>query len=176
MGVGLHLSYGLVPLLAAMTVTVVVRRHRLRLLPLVAVGLVAATAPFVAAGFRWWDGIAATRHWYAVGAASERPYVYFLGANLVAFAVMLGPGVVAALARRPPGDVVAFVGAGLAAVALADLSGFSKGEVERIWLPMMPWISLAVVGLVRRSPAVRRWLAGGVTLTIVLQIFVAWPW
>jgi hypothetical protein len=178
MAVGLHLSYGLAPLLVTMTVAVIFARRRWALLAAIAVGLAGATAPFVAAGFWWWDGLTATRHWYAVGAASERPYAYFVVANLVAFAVMIGPGVMAALARRPPTDVAAFVVAGIAAVVLADLSGLSKGEVERIWLPMMPWVSLAVVGLVRRSSMseVRRWLAGTVGLTLALQIFVAWPW
>ncbi len=178
MAIGLHLSYGLAPLFAAMVVVVVVGRRRWALLGAIAVGGAAATAPFVAAGFRWWDGLTATRHWYAVGAASERPYLYFLFANLVAFAVVLGPGVVASLATRPPPEVVGLVAAGVVAVVLADVSGLSKGEVERIWLPMLPWVSLAVVGLVRRSSGtqVKRWLAGSVASTLTLQILVAWPW
>ncbi len=178
MAAAVHLTYGVVPLLVALAVVVVSDGRSTRLLvPLVA-GAAAVSAPFAVAGFWWWEGLAATRHWYAVGAASERPYTYFLVANLVAFAVMLGPAVIAALARRVPGDIAALVGAGVAAVAVADLSGLSKGEVERIWLPMMPWVTLAVVGLVRRSSAVevRRWLAGGVTLTLGLQVLVAWPW
>jgi hypothetical protein len=178
MAVALHLTYGVLPLLVALTVTIVGGRRYWSLLIPVVCGLLGATAPFFAAGFRWWDGLAATRHWYAVGAASERPYAYFLVANLIAFALMLGPAVVAALSRRPPPDVVALVLAAIVAVVVADVSGLSKGEVERIWLPMMPWVSLAVVGLVRRSsPAdVRRWLAAGAGLTLTLQIFVAWPW
>jgi hypothetical protein len=43
---------------------------------------------------------------------------------------------------------------------------------------MLPWISLAAVGLVERSSAtdVKRWLAGSVAVTLTLQILVAWPW
>jgi hypothetical protein len=176
--IALHFTYGLIPLLASLTAVVVIRGRRPRLLVPVALGALAGTAPFLAAGFRWWEGLAATRHWYAVGAASERPYAYFLVANLVVFAVMIGPGAVAGLAGRPPADVAALVWAGVAAVLVADLSGLSKVEVERIWLPMMPWVSLAVVGLVRRSPParVRNYLAGAVGVTLVLQIVVAWPW
>ena len=58
-----------------------------------------------------------------------------------------------------------------------DFSGLSKGEVERIWLPFMPWISVAVIGLVRRWPRdASRWLAAQAGLTIVLQATIAWPW
>ena len=35
----------------------------------------------------------------------------------------------------------------LAVVALADLSGMSKAEVERIWLPFVPWAVLATAAL-----------------------------
>ena len=38
------------------------------------------------------------------------------------------------------------VGAALVAVAIADVSGLSKAEVERIWLPFMPWIAVATAG------------------------------
>jgi hypothetical protein len=175
---GLHLTYGLVPLLVTVGAVAVGRARRPGLLVPVAAGAAAVTVPFLAAGFRWWDGLSATRHWYAVGAAAERPYAFFVVANLIAFALMLGPAVVAALARRLPADVAALVGAGIAAVAVSDLSGLSKGEVERIWLPMLPWVTLAVAGLVRRSSPsqLRRWLGAGAAFTLVLQILVAWPW
>ena len=35
----------------------------------------------------------------------------------------------------------------LLAVVLADLSGMSKAEVERIWLPFLPWVMLATAAL-----------------------------
>ncbi len=52
------------------------------------------------------------------------------------------------------------VGGGLAAIALADLSGMSKGEVERIWLPFVPWIAVATV--VFRGREARGWLGAQV--------------
>ena len=46
------------------------------------------TASWIAAGFWWWDGFNATRHWHDVGASPDRPYGYFFVADLVVLAVM----------------------------------------------------------------------------------------
>ena len=90
-----------------------------------------------ALGFWWWTGLAATRVRYAEGIATIRPYDYFVLANLAAFAVALGPATVAGLASLHRRSRLRWpVGAALLAVAGADLSGLSKGEVERIWLPI----------------------------------------
>ena len=62
---------------------------------------------------------------------------------------MLGPAVVVGLVVRPDRALGLLIVSTLVAVAIADLSGLSKGEVERIWLPFLPWITLAVVGLFR---------------------------
>ena len=74
-------------------------------------------------------------------------------------------------ARRRPGDrrsawrgcatarLWLLVGGGLAAVAIADLSGMSKGEVERIWLPFLPWVLLAAAALPQALGAQRALLA-----------------
>jgi hypothetical protein len=60
-------------------------------------------------------------------------------------------------------------GAAVAAVVVADLSGLSKGEVERIWLPFAPWVTTAAAAL----PDDDRWpIASGlcaVVLTFVLR-------
>jgi hypothetical protein len=62
------------------------------------------------------------------------------------------------------------VGAALVAVTVADLSQLARGEVERIWLPFIPWLALA-------APGDRRcWLAAQVGLALVLQSFLASPW
>jgi hypothetical protein len=60
------------------------------------------------------------------------------------------------------------------ALAVADLSGLSKAEVERIWLPFLPWVLLATAALPRAGA--RRWLAAQATLAVVLQLTMAWPW
>ena len=65
--------------------------------------------------------------------------------------------------------------AALAAVAVADLSGLSKGEVERIWLPFVPWVLLATAAL---TPALRA-AAGSPRSSrsgIALQAGVRSPW
>jgi hypothetical protein len=45
----------------------------------------------------------------------------------------------------------------IAAIVLADLSGMSKAEVERIWLPFVVWLAVPCALLPRRW--VERWLA-----------------
>jgi hypothetical protein len=173
----LHFTYGLVPLLVLLGGTVLVVGRRLGLIVPAAVGGAVVTAGWAAAGFWWWDGFNATRYWYDVGASPDRPYLYFFVADLVVLAVMLGPAVIAGLTLRLDGRLADLVVPALVAVLVADLSGLSKGEVERIWLPFMPWISVAVVGLVRRWPRqAAHWLAAQGALVIVLQATIAWPW
>ena len=123
----------------------------------------------------------------ALGAAAHRPYAYFVVANLVVFAVMLGPAVVAAWAHRPPPPSAAarpdpfapplrwLAGASLVAVALADFSGLSKGEVERIWLPFLPFVTLVVVRLASSRRATS-WIIAQAAVTITLQTLLVWPW
>jgi hypothetical protein len=173
----LHFTYGLVPLLVLLGATVLVVRRRLALAAPVVAGASIVTASWIAAGFWWWDGFNATRHWHDVGASPDRPYVYFFVADLVVLAVMLGPAVIAALTLRLDRHLAVLVLPAVLAVLVADFSGLSKGEVERIWLPFMPWISVAVIGLARRWPReASRWLAAQAGLTIVLQATIAWPW
>jgi hypothetical protein len=130
---------------------------------------------WTAAGFDWLRGLQGTRAAYHAGAAAHRPYLYFVVANLVVFAVMLGPAVVAALCRRLDAGVVPIVAASLAAVAVADLSGLSKGEVERIWLPFVPFVTIAATRLARR-PGAAGWLAAQTGTALVLQMSLDWPW
>jgi hypothetical protein len=173
----LHFTYGLVPLLVLLGGTVLVVRRRLALTVPAMVGASMVTAGWIGAGFWWWEGFNATRHWHDVGASPDRPYVYFFVADLVVLAVLLGPAVVAALTLRLDRHLAVLVVPALLAILVADLSGLSKGEVERIWLPFMPWISVAVVALVRRWPhQASRWLAAQAALVIVLQATIAWPW
>jgi hypothetical protein len=88
---------------------------------------------------------------------------------------MLGPAVVAALCRRLDAGVVAIVAAAIAALAVADVSGLSKGEVERIWMPFLPFVTIAATRLARR-PRAAAWLAAQAGTAIVLQSVLDWPW
>jgi hypothetical protein len=173
----LHFTYGLVPLLVLLAGAVLVVRRRAALVAPAVLGASIVTAGWLAAGFWWWDGFNATRHWHDVGASPDRPYLYFFVADLIVLAVMLGPAVIAALTLRLDPRLAVLVLPAVVAVLVADFSGLSKGEVERIWLPFMPWISVAVIGLVRRWPRqASRWLAAQAGLAIVLQATIAWPW
>ena len=175
----LFLSYGMA-LLGIVPAAVALSRRRAGLLALAAVPALAVAVAFAAAGFNWFSGFAAARREVAMSVQQFRPYWFFLFANLAALAAALGPAVWAALGRfalaRPP-DRRAWllVGAALVAVAIADLTGLSKGEVERIWLPFMPWI-VAVTGAVFDEAHLRRWLGAQVLWALGLQFLVRTPW
>lgn len=175
-GVALFLSYGLI-LLALIPLAVAGSARRLRPLAIATLGVVAVVLAFGAAGFWWLDGFEATRHEYLFrSAAVGRPYGYFLFADLAALALAVGPATFAAIARLRDPRLLTLVAGGLAAVALADLSGMSKGEVERIWLPFMPWLLAAGACLWRRPGSVRGWLAAQATCGIAIEVLVRTPW
>ena len=175
----LYLSYGLVLAgLFALAVLVATRRWRV-LVPAVGGGAVVVAA-FTLAGFWWVDGFEKVQIIYAASIAQDRPYVYFVYANVAALLVALGPAVVAGLrrlARHPravPAGAALLVVAAVAAVVLADLSGMSKAEVERIWLPFGVWLVLAC-GLLPRSQ-VRGWLVAQAVLAIAVNCLLVTPW
>jgi hypothetical protein len=167
LGMGLLLSYGLA-LLALVPAAVARHRRRPDVLAWAALGGAVPLAAAALAGFWWPDGLAATGERYALGIARLRPYGYFLVANLAALAIALGPAVAPALARLRDRRLWLPAGAGIAAIAIADLSGLSKGEVERIWLPFMPWVLVATAAF--GSTEGRGWLAGQAALGLTIQI------
>jgi hypothetical protein len=181
LGAAVFCSYGavlLAPVVAAVVVAAGSPGRRLRLLLVAAAGAGAVAVAFAAFGFWWFDGLSATRTAYAAGVASRRPYGYFLVANLAAFAVTLGPAAGVALARLRGRGAWLVAGSALVAVALADLSGLSKGEVERIWLPFVPWVLVATCVLAggRRLQAARSWLGLQVAVALGVQLSVRTPW
>jgi hypothetical protein len=176
-GIAAFLSYGLV-LLAAIPIGVAVSRRRARPLLVAALGASTVFVAFAAAGFWWFDGWAVTRRAYAAGVATRRPYGYFLLADLAAFAIVVGPAVAVALAWLRDRRVALLTGAALVAVALADVSGMSKAEVERIWLPFAPWVLVATATFAtthRRLP-VRALLVLQVATAVGIQAVVRSPW
>ena len=139
-----------------------------------AAGVAVVVAGFTASGFWWFDGFERVRVIYALSVASTRPYAYFVWANLAALALAVGPAVVAGLRRAPrsPAPGVWLVGAAAAAVLLADLSGLSKAEVERIWLPFAVWLVVACATL----PHPRRWLAAQAGLALAVNHLLLTVW
>jgi methylthioxylose transferase len=186
LGFGIFLSYGLVLLgLLAVTVAVLGRQWRAAVLAtaaaLVVVGL------FAWAGFWWLDGYHLVVERYYQGVALVRPYSYWVWADLAAVAVALGPAVVAALPRglteaflpRPRravlADPVLLLGvAALLTMVFADVSGLSKAETERIWLPFGVWL-LPMTALLPR-PGRRWWLAAqaGTALAVNHLLLTGW--
>jgi methylthioxylose transferase len=173
-GVVAFLSYGLV-LLAVIPVAVAVRWRRLAVLVVAALGAAPVFIVFLVTGFWWVEGLLATRLEYLGSAARTRPYAYFAVANLASFAIVVGPAAVASLTRLTRSATLwPLVGGALVAVALADLSGMSKAEVERIWLPFVPWV-LASSALL--PPRARwTWFAINVVFAFALEIAVTQPW
>ena len=67
------------------------------------------------------------------------------------------------------------VGGALAGVVAADLSTMSKGEVERIWLPAVPFLVLATCAIGGRT-ARRAWLAAQLGVGLLLTVVLDSPW
>jgi len=181
LGALLLLTYGAVPL-GAVPLAVALWRRRLRPLLLAGLAVAAVLGAAALAGFWWLDGLHATRALYAAGVAARRPYPAFLLIDLGAFALATGPAVAAGIARlrgtaraagRSREALVWLLPAGaLAAVALADLSGLSRGETERIWLLFVPWLLTATAAHARSRP----WLAAQLALALALQVGIRSPW
>ena len=176
-GLTAFLSYGLV-LLALIPIGVAISRHRRRPLLVAMIAVVAVFVAFALAGFSWFAGLAATRTQYWLGAASQRPYKYFLFADLAAFALAVGPAAAVALTQLRNRKVWLLVGGALVAVVVADLSGMSKAEVERIWLPFVPWVLLAAAAFAtgRNRRNIRFWLGMQVACAVLIEMAVRSPW
>lgn len=174
----LMLSYGAVPL-GAVVLAIALYRRRIRPLLVAGAGVVVVFGAFAAAGFWWLDGLQATRELYAAGVASRRPYLPFLLLNLAALALATGPALAGALARlrgaagTTTSALWVLPGGALAAVAIADLSGLSRGETERIWLPFVPLLLCATAAL---SSGRRAWLGTQLGLALALQVGIRSPW
>lgn len=84
----------------------------------------------------------ATEQVYRFGIAAERPYWYWLAGSPAAFLLMLGLPI-AWLALRALGARDDTAIAIFAVIAIAAIAGFTKAEVERIWLFFAPFVCLA---------------------------------
>ncbi len=185
-GAGLMFSYG-VAVLAVIPTFVAIRDRRLRPLVIAACGAGSVLLAFGAAGFWWPRGLRATVAQYRRSVARLRPQSYFWLGNLGAFAIALGPAAAVALVRLRDRRTWLLVAAGLAAVAVADVSGLAKGEVERIWLPFAPWILVAGSALLS-SPGdttlpdrfdtrgARAWLGLTLATGLAIQILLLTTW
>lgn len=174
-GGALLLTYGAV-LFAVVPAALAWHRRHLRALLLAAAGVAAVVAAFAAAGFWWVDGALTSRAEYAQSVARDRPLRYFAVANVAALAVVVGPATVVALTRLRDRGVWLLVAPAAAAMAVADVSGLSKGEVERLWLPFSVWLLAACSALAVRPAATRRWLALQVAVALAVQVSIYTRW
>jgi hypothetical protein len=176
LGSALFLTYGAV-LLGCLVLAVALFRRKVRPLVIGGGAVLVVVAAFAAAGFWWAAGLRATLGQYTeANAGLGRDYLPFLLSNVAVIAIALGPAVVVALARLRHRGVWILAGAALAAIAVADLSGLSRGEVERIWLPFVPWIVLATCALAGSIWERRAWLAIHACAAIAVQAVFRTPW
>ncbi|WP_040785719.1 hypothetical protein [Nocardia pneumoniae] len=177
-GLGAYLSYGLV-LMALPAAAVLITGRTLRpLLPALA-GALTVVVAFTAAGFWWLDGYHLVVQRYYQGIAAERPFGYWWWGNLAATVCAVGlatvaalPGAIARLRAADPAAIL--VAAGLGAVLIADASGLSKAETERIWLPFDVWLLVGTAFLPRASA--RIWLTVQAVGTLVLAHLILTNW
>jgi hypothetical protein len=174
---GVYLSYGLL-LMAPVAVAVVIVARRWRGLPWCAAGAAVVVLAFTAGGFWWLDGYHLVVERYYQGIASDRPYAYWVWADLAAVALCAGPGAVVVLRRavgaRGRTAVRLLPLAALAAITVADLSGLSKAEVERIWLPFVVWLP---AGAALVPPGDRRgWLVVQATTALLVNHLMLTGW
>ncbi|WP_242677336.1 hypothetical protein [Streptomonospora litoralis] len=189
----LYLSYGLT-LAGILALAVIACSRTLRPLPLAVLGAAAVAAAFTAAGFWWFEGydLLVTRYYQGVG--GERPYYYWVWANLAIVVITAGPAAVAGLRRavvaapaalrrlrrlrrRPSNgdDALAVMATAAAlAIAAADLSGMSKAETERIWLPFVVWLIPAAAFLPLRDHRV--WLGVQAVLALLANHLLLNGW
>lgn len=166
------LSYGLLSLGAVVLAVLLLRPSWPAVLGVIA-GAAVVFCAFTAAGFWWPDGVAATHERWAAGQGSQRPYEYVVLANVAVFALITGPVAAAGLALARGRRLWLLVGSALLALAVLDLSGVTRLEVERIWLPFAPWVMLASGAI---TSATRVWLVAQVVVAVLVQSAVDLVW
>ncbi|WP_256338826.1 hypothetical protein [Streptomyces sp. 2112.3] len=185
-----YLSYGLTLLVLPGAAVLLIARSA-RPLPWVLLGALVWGVAFTSAGFWWPEGYATLVERYYQGAAKVRPYGYFLWANLAAQVLSVGLATVAGLRRAAGplwtavrgirreaptgrGALAVLVAAGVCMLLLADVSGMSKAETERIWLPFAVWTLPACALLPRRFHS--SWLAAQGLLALLVNHLLLTGW
>ncbi|WP_369175381.1 hypothetical protein AB5J49_36900 [Streptomyces sp. R28] len=177
-----YLSYGLTLFAVIAAVVLLLGSRRARPLPFLLAGFLVAPVAFTVMGFNWWEAyrLLVTRYYQGVGGV--RPYGYWVWANLACTVVIVGLATAAglrragaALVRRAEATQVRLallVLGALVAMLVADLSGMSKAETERIWLPFALWLLPACAFL--RGP--RGWLAAQAVLALLVNHLLLTGW
>ncbi len=180
LGYGVLMSYGM-PLMGLVALAVLVAARSWRPLPVAAGAALAVVLLFAAGGFAWWDAYPVLRERYHDGIAQDRPQSYWWYGDLACLVISAGPLLLPGLAvaatrvtRRAARVPLLLVGAAVVVVAIADVSGMSKAEVERIWLPFVPWLTVSFALL---PDGWRKWgLAAQLVAALLVQhlFYTAW--
>ncbi len=189
LGAACYLSYGLT-LLVLPAAAILLATRTVRPLPYVVLAAAAVAALFTAAGFDWWQAYLLLRTRYYQGYGGVRPYGYWFFGDLATVVAAAGPaaaaGVRRALAAPPAGPRGRWRGDGrttaafllpcalLLAILAADLSGLSKAETERIWLPFSLWLPATAAALPGRDH--RWWLAAQATAALLVNHLLLTVW
>ena len=168
------------PAVGAWAAIVTLRREGLRpaaaLTALCGVALVGFYALVHAAtGFDPIGTIRATEEVYRTGIASLRPYWYWVFGSPVAFLLVLGVPIsyyaLRGLGRGEPLAVAIFTVIGVAAVL-----GFTKGETERIWLFLAPFVCLAAAAALEDRVRLRPLLAALAAQAVLYELLFDTVW
>ncbi|HTE18637.1 MAG TPA: hypothetical protein VK689_09700, partial [Armatimonadota bacterium] len=179
LGYCVMMSYGL-PLLGLLAVAVLVAARAWEPFVMAALSATTVVLAFAAGGFALWEAFPVLHDRYWDGVAADRPAAYWMWANLAALVLCGGPLLGAGLARlavrrcEAERAVVLLVGAAVIAIAIADLSRMSKGEVERIWLPFVHWLLLSTALLPERWRQSGLALQVGVALALQHLLYTSW--
>ncbi|MEU6802864.1 hypothetical protein [Streptomyces neyagawaensis] len=184
LGLTVYLSYGLTLFAVLVMAVLFLGTRRRAVVPYVIGGLCVVPVAFTVVGFDWWEAYRLLVERYHQGAGGFRPYGYWVWANLACTVLVVGPATVAGLRRT--GAALARWGASSAVerrlglllcsallmLLVADLSGMSKAETERIWLPFAMWLLAAGAFLDRP----RAWLTAQATLALLLNHLLLTGW
>ncbi|WP_200309296.1 hypothetical protein [Streptomyces adelaidensis] len=181
-GLTVYLSYGLTLFALMAAAVLLLGSRRLRILPYAIAGFLVVPVAFTALGFDWWEAYHLLVDRYHQGAGGFRPYGYWVWANLACTVLMVGPATVAGLRRTgavlarqhtsPERRLALLLCAALLMLLAADLSGMSKAETERIWLPFALWLPATAAFLDHPRP----WLAAQATLALLLNHLLLTGW
>lgn len=174
-------SWGM-PLMGLVALAVLASARSWLPLPVSAATALLVVLGFAVAGWTWWEVYPDLVSRYYEGIASERPVAYWRWANFALLLISAGPLLAAGLAhslvllrhRHEHRTALLLIGGAAGCLVAATISEMSKAEVERIWLPFMPWLLLSCALL---PEGWRRWGLGLqlVTAVVVQQLlYTAW--
>ncbi|MFF7408563.1 hypothetical protein [Streptomyces lydicus] len=190
LGAAVYLSYGLT-LLAIPVLAVLLCTRRARPLLYVLPACAAVVLVFTLLGFNWWQAYGLLKTRYYQGYGGVRPFAYWVWGNLGTVVAAAGVAATAGLRRvlaaapaavrqwrrhADPQAVAAVVlpCAFLLAMLAADLSGMSKAETERIWLPFTLWLPATAALLPARDR--RGWLAAQAATALLVNHLLLTDW